>query len=87
SREAAEAAVRHEDERITDWEGYRLARGTPDRVIEVRFDPSGQVPGIVESEKGELVLWMASSDGLEEDLVVSIKGYPEIGEITIPAGG
>jgi hypothetical protein len=87
SYETAEAAIHHEDERITDWEGYRLAHGTPDRVIQVRFDAAGLVPDLVESDKGELLLWMASSDGLDRDLVVSIKGYPEVGEITIPADG
>ncbi len=86
-REAAAAVIAHDDERITDWDGYRLAHGTPDRVIEVRFDPSGQVPDLVESSKGELLLWMATSDGLDRDLVVSIRGYPEVGEITIPASG
>ncbi len=87
SHEMAEAAIHHEDERITDWEGYRLARGTPDRVIQVRFDSTGQTPDLVESSKGELLLWMATSSGLDRDLVVSIKGYPEVGEITIPASG
>jgi hypothetical protein len=86
-RETAEAAILHDDERITDWDGYRLAHGTPDRVIQVRFDAAGQAPELVESSKGELLLWMATSSGFERDLVISIKGYPEIGEITIPASG
>jgi len=87
NRETADAAIAHDDERITDWDGYRLAHGTPDRVIEVRFDSAGQVPDLVESSKGELLLWMVTSSGLDRDLVVSIKGYPEVGEITIPANG
>jgi hypothetical protein len=87
SRKAAEAAIRHEDERITDWEGYQLARGVPDRVIAVRFNTTGMVPDLVESVKGELLLWTGTSSGLDQDLVVSIKGYPEVGEITIPASG
>jgi hypothetical protein len=86
-REAAQAAIEHDDERITDWEGYRLAHGTPDRVIEVRFDASGQVPDLVESSRGELLLWMATASGFDRDIVVSIKGYPEVGEITVPASG
>jgi hypothetical protein len=87
SRESAEAAIEHDDERITDWEGYRLAHGTPDRVIEVRFDSAGQVPDPVESSRGELLLWMVTARGFDRDLVVSIKGYPEVGEITVPASG
>jgi len=87
SREAAEAAIHHEDERITDWEGYQLVRGVPDRVIAVRFDTSGMVPDQVEATKGELLLWRATSSGLERDLFVSIKGYPELGEIPVPASG
>jgi hypothetical protein len=87
SREAAEAASHPEDDRITDWHGYRLARGVPDRVIAVRFETSGMVPEIVESARGELLLWKAIASGLDRDLVVSIKGYPEVGEITVPASG
>jgi hypothetical protein len=86
-REDAEAAVGHDDERLTDWDGYRLAHGTPDRVLEVRFTPAGLVPERVEAAKGELLLWKASAAGLDRDLVVSIKGYPELGEITLPASG
>jgi len=87
NREAAEALISHDDERVTDWDGYRLAHGTPDRVIQVRFESAGQVPDLVESFKGELLLWMATSSGFDRDLVVSIRGYPEVGEITIPANG
>lgn len=87
NRETAEAAIAHDDERVTDWAGYRLAHGTPDRVIEVRFDSAGQVPDLVESSRGELLLWMATSSGFDRDLIVSIKGYPEVGEITVPASG
>ncbi len=87
NRETAEAAMTQEDERLTDWDGYRLAHGTPDRVIQVRFEAGGLVPDLVESSKGELLLWMATSSGFDRDLIISIKGYPEIGEITVPAGG
>ncbi|NIM02098.1 MAG: hypothetical protein GTN89_02780 [Acidobacteria bacterium] len=86
-RAAAEAAIAHDDERISDWEGYRLAHGTPDRMIEVTFEPTGQIPELVEASKGELVVWMATSSGLDRDLVISIKGYPEVERITIPASG
>ena len=87
NREAAEAVAGSEGGRITDWPGYQLARGTPDRVIAVRFEVTGMVPETVDSSKGDLLLWNASADGHAHDLVVSIKGYPEVGEITIPASG
>jgi len=87
SREAAEAARQHEDELLTDWQGFQIARGVPDRVIEVRFETGGMVPEVVESAKGELLLWKARADGLDGDLSVSIKGYPEVGTVTIPASG
>ena len=60
--------------------------GTPDRVVTVHFGASGLVPDVVQSEKGELVLWKVTS-GLDDELVVAIRGYPEIGEISIPAAG
>ena len=87
SREAAEAARQHEDELLTDWQGFQIARGVPDRVIEVRFEAGGMVPEVVESAKGELLLWKARADGLEGDLSVSIKVYPEVGTVTVPASG
>lgn len=87
SRETAEQTVQHPDERVTDWNGYRLARGTPDRVITAWFGPAGMDPDAVEASKGELVLWNVASRGLDRDVVVSIQGYPEVGEITVPASG
>jgi hypothetical protein len=87
SREAAEAARQHEDEVLTDWSGYRIVKGVPDRVLEVRFDAGGMVPEVVESAKGELLLWKARAGRIEGDLSVSIKGYPEVGSVTIPASG
>ena len=38
---AAEAAREHDDEIVTDWLGYRTARGAPDREVEVSFGPDG----------------------------------------------
>ncbi len=86
SRSAAEAAQEHHDEVITDWVGYRTARGTPDREVEVSFGPEGMTPGRVEVEKGELVAWTAGSAAEEGELVVAIKGYPELDPVGIVAG-
>jgi hypothetical protein len=86
SRSAAEAALEHEDEVVTDWIGYRTARGTPDREVEVSFGAEGMVPERVEVEKGELVAWTARIAPEGEELVVTIKGYPELDPVAIAAG-
>jgi hypothetical protein len=86
-REAALAASGQPDEILTDWEGFRLLRGDPDRMLEVRIGGEGMVPEVVEATKGEIVLWRARGADLESDLVVSIGGYPEIGDVTLPASG
>jgi hypothetical protein len=87
SPEAAEAARQHEDELLTDWEGFQVARGVPDRVIEVQFDARGMAPEVVESAKGELLLWKIRAGRLEGNISISIKGYPEVGTVTVPASG
>jgi len=87
SRQAAEAARRHDDEVLTDWPGFQLARGVPDRVLEVTIGPAGMSPEIVQVDKGELVLWKLRGTGLEQDLVVSVAGYPEIEAVVLPASG
>jgi hypothetical protein len=86
SRSAAEAAHEHEDEVVTDWIGYRTARGTPDREVEVSFGPEGMVPDRVEVEKGELVVWKVSNTAEGEERTLSIRGYPELEAVRIPAG-
>lgn len=75
---AAEEMRRHDDEIVTDWTGYRIFRGEPDIVIETVFGPGGMDPEVVTAEKGDIVLWLASGDALEENLDWLIKGYPEV---------
>lgn len=87
TRPAAEAARKHDDETVTDWRGYRTARGTPDREVEVSFGPDGMVPERVEVDKGELVAWTVRNAGEEGELALAIKGYPELEPIRIAAGG
>lgn len=86
-RSAAEAAREHEDERLTDWTGYRTARGTPDREVEVSFGPDGMVPDRVEVDKGELVAWTAQNVAEEDERVIAVTGYPELEPVRIAAGG
>jgi hypothetical protein len=87
SANAAESLSEHPDERVTDWMGYRTARGRPDKIVEVIFAGRAMAPEVVEVAKGEIVLWKATGSELEEDLEFSIKGYPEVGSVTVPAGG
>jgi hypothetical protein len=74
----AEEMRLHDDEIVTDWTGYRVFRGEPDTVIETVIGPGGMDPEVVSANKGDIVLWLASGDGLEEDLSWLIKGYPEV---------
>ena len=85
--EGAMEAQSHPDELVTDWYGYRTERGTPETVLEVVFGPGGREPETIEADKGDLVLLKAVGRGLGGDLVLSIKGYPEVGLLTIPASG
>jgi hypothetical protein len=75
---AAEEMQRYDDEIVADWTGYRVLRGEPDTVIETVFGPGGMDPDVVTANKGDIVLWLASGSGLEEDLNWIIKGYPEV---------
>jgi len=77
----------HEDEIVTDWFGYRTKRGTPDTVLDVVFGPNGMEPELVEVAKDDLVQLRAVGRDLDSDLILSIRGYPEAGAITIPASG
>jgi hypothetical protein len=87
TRESAEAVRVHDDEVLTDWVGFQLALGRPDRVVEVRFDSQGMVPEVVQAVKGELLLLRMRASGLAQDLAVVVKGYPEIGSFHVPASG
>ena len=87
SSEAAEAMRQYPDEEVTDWIGFRTSRGTPDKILEVIFDATSMIPEVVEVDKGDLVLWQVKGAKLEDDLTISITGYPEAGATTVPATG
>jgi hypothetical protein len=86
-RSAAEDQGTDPDDLVTDWLGYRTARGTPDEILNVTIGVGGMDPEVVEVEKGDLVLWKMMGRDLELDLVITIRGYSEAGTITIPASG
>lgn len=87
SFEAAEGMRKHVDEKVTDWLGYRTARGNPNKVLEIVFDATAMVPDLVEVVKGDLVLLKVKGERLEHDLTIAITGYPEAASITVPASG
>jgi len=87
SVDAANEMRQHDDEIVTDWIGYRIRRGEPDRVIKTVFTPGGMDPEAVTVSLGDIVLWRVSGNGLDEDLVWAIKGYPEVGRTIVPAAG
>jgi hypothetical protein len=86
SEAEATRAREHDDDVVTDWTGYRTARGIPDREVEVSLGPDGMTPERVEVEKGELVAWTARNAADEGKRVVAIKGYPELAPVEITAG-
>jgi hypothetical protein len=75
---AAEEMRSFEDEVVTDWTGYRVQRGQPDAVVETVFSSGGMEPEVVAVNKGDIVLWRSTGDGLTADLEWIIKGYPEV---------
>ena len=86
SRDAARRLLSRDDERITDWLGFRTARGEPDRMIEVSFGPDGMTPERVSVDKGQLVVFQLRHGIADRELVIAIKGYPEVEPIRISKG-
>ena len=86
-RAAAEKMVGHEDEVVTDWNGFRTARGEPSRTFEVTVSADSMSPEVLVAQKGDLLLLKLRGLGLVEDLLVSVTGYPEMGTVTVPATG
>ncbi len=84
---AAQATQHHDDEIVTDWPSYRRMRGEPDVVVDTVFGGDGMEPEVVEVAKGELVLWRATGNDLDEDLRWVIKGYDEVGPVEVLADG
>jgi hypothetical protein len=87
SHEGAESQREYPDEVITDWKGFRTARGEPDAVLEIVIGVAGMSPEVVDVAKGDLVLLRARTDGLDEDLALSVTGYPEVEVFTLPVTG
>jgi hypothetical protein len=84
---AADAMKQHEDELVTDWTGYRIHRGRPDTVVETVFSPDEMQPEALTVAKGDIVLWRATGENLNEDLAWAITGYPEVVPPMLPKNG
>jgi hypothetical protein len=82
-----QATQDYDDEIVTDWPGYRRLRGEPDVVVDTVFGGDGMEPEVVAVAKGELVLWRATGNDLDEDLTWVIKGYGEIEPVVVLADG
>jgi len=85
--ERAAAHRQRDDEILVGWVGLRTLRGEPDQRLSWVLGPEGFEPPVVQVEKGELVEWVLECRGLEEDQKLALRGYPEFGEIVIPAAG
>jgi hypothetical protein len=73
---------------VSDWHGVRLARGTPDRRVQMALTPSGLEPFVAEAAKGDLVeLVIASEIAVVEGVDLTIRGYEDAGVIRIPGSG
>jgi hypothetical protein len=83
STNGAEATRSAADEVITDWLGFRRLLGQPDAVVEAQITVDGMSPELVEVNKGDLVLFRIGGGQLHDPLPISIRGYPEVGEIVI----
>ncbi len=86
SRAEAEAARAHDDEVLVDWTGYRTARGTPDREVEVILDHD-PAPIRVEVNKGELVKWTVRCSCAKGERRLAVEGYPELEPVRVLATG
>jgi hypothetical protein len=78
---------RHDDESLVDWIGLRTARGKVDRTLSLVLTGDAMEPPVIEVDKGELIEWELRGRELSADLTVAVRGYDELGEVTVPASG
>jgi len=83
----AQSYIKYDDEMVTDWMGYRVLRGTPDKTINIALTPEGMQPEVIVLNKNEIVEWVFSSQNIEEDISLYLKGYKELGNFSVPATG
>jgi hypothetical protein len=87
AKDSAEAYKKFQDEKITDWVGYQVLKGRPDRVVKTTITPTGMIPQVIVLNKDELVEWIFQGENLHSDLIFYLKGYEDLGRIVLPASG
>ena len=86
-KNAAQTLVKYDDELITDWTGYRVARGTPNKILKITLSGDRIIPQVVAANKNDIIEWKISGQNLQNDLVLFLRGYEDRGEIIVPASG
>ncbi len=83
----ASSFSKHEDEIITNWRGFQMIRGKADKKVEVHVSPEGIKPQVILLSKDDIVEWifMPTEPGFRDS--IQLKGYEEMTNIEIPAGG
>ena len=87
SIEGAEAVRSTSDEEITDWTGYRRLKGQPDTIVEATVSSGSLIPEIIEVARGDLVLLKLDGGELTDKITLTVRGYPEIGDVVVEATG
>ena len=83
----ASSYSKHEDEILTNWRGFQIFRGEADKKVEVQISPEGIKPQVILLSKDDIVEWIFKPVGLEFRDSIQLKGYEEMTNIEIPAGG
>ncbi|MCP4898144.1 MAG: hypothetical protein GY906_14320 [bacterium] len=87
SVDGADSVRTDPEELLTDWIGFRRARGKADAEFQILVSTTGMSPEVVEVRKGDLVELVMRAEHLEEDLSLVVKGYPELGDLSLAATG
>ena len=78
---------KHDDELITDWRGFQIVKGKPDRTVEVTISQKGIEPEVTMLNKGELVEWIITPENENIQDLIMLKGYDEMHNIKVKVGG
>ncbi len=86
NKKSAQAAKKYEDEIITDWIGFQVKAGRPDKTIAINISEERIEPGTIVANKGEIIEFVFNSQGIEVPKTITIKGYERYGFLNIPPG-
>jgi hypothetical protein len=71
---------------VTDWRGFWVKRGTPHKTIQVILEKSGLSPEVIVVDKNDIVELILTNDNPTRGYTFTIKGYEEVGVISLPDG-